>query len=291
MNKILKNSSIGVAGALLMSLMMTPVAMAWGPEDRPTYTMEKPAERATFNSIIDNAAVGDERDFVRIAEKDPNATYTNDLELEAGKQYEVYIYYHNDASKDFNYTDDQRGIAMNVTLSSVFPHELAEGQSEYISGKITSTNTEPLAVWDEAKVTAKQAMTLHYVEGSAKIYNRDNKDGTVLPISLFSEDGTFIGMSKLNGIIPGCDEYSGHIVYTLQTVAASTSVTPDPEQPDEPTPEKPVVPDTPSELPHTGPLEVILAIVIIGMIVAGILYWNKTRKAVKNTSKRAKGKK
>lgn len=269
---------------LVMSLVSVPSVMAWGPEDRPTYTMAAPADHAVFNSLTDNAAVGDERDFVRVAEKNPDAVYTSNLEIEAGKQYEVYIYYHNDASDTYNYTEGQPGIAMNTRVSSVFPHELNAGQSAEISGKITSTNTDPLMVWDEAKVTAKQALTLHYVEGSAKLYNRDNSDGTVLSTNLFSEEGTFIGMTKLNGIIPGCDEYSGHIVYTLQAVAASTPTTPDdPEKPDDP-----VVPE---ELPHTGPLEIILAVVIVGMIVAGIIYWNKTKKAVKKTTKKVKGRK
>lgn len=40
----------------------------WGPK-RPTYTNEHPADHPVFNSITNNAAVGDERDFVRIEEK------------------------------------------------------------------------------------------------------------------------------------------------------------------------------------------------------------------------------
>ncbi len=36
---------------------------------------------------------------------------------------------------------------------------------------------------------------------------------------LFSEQGTYLGYDDLNGILPGCDEYSGHVNYTIQTQA------------------------------------------------------------------------
>ena len=75
----------------------------WGP-DRPTFTMEKPAKYAVFNSITNNPAVGDERDFVRIAEinDDKSETYRSDIQIRPGKSYEVFIYYHNNASATLN---------------------------------------------------------------------------------------------------------------------------------------------------------------------------------------------
>ena len=110
--------------AALVSLSLATPTLAWGPE-RPTYTNQNPADHAVFNSIVDNAAVGDERDFVRIVEKDTGNEYVSELEIEAGKQYEVYIYYHNDASETF---DDAAhgyvGVARDVRLASAFPHEL-----------------------------------------------------------------------------------------------------------------------------------------------------------------------
>ena len=45
-------------------------------------------------------------------------------------------------------------------------------------------------------------------------------NGSVLSESLFSEEGTFLGLNELNGVILGCDEYSGSIVYTIQVSAA-----------------------------------------------------------------------
>ena len=61
-------------------------------------------------------------------------------------------------------------------------------------------------------------MTLHYVTGSAKIYNDWKTNGSVLSIKLFSSDGTFLGLDALNGVILGDQKmYSGYVVYTIQT--------------------------------------------------------------------------
>lgn len=279
-------------------------AMAWGPE-RPTYTNQKPADHATFNSITNNAAVGDERDFVRIEEKSSGRPYSSEITLEAGKQYEVYIYYHNDASETYNDKDHNYvGIARDVRLSSSFPQSLAKNQRAAVTGRITSTNAEPAAVWDEAYVTAKEDMTLHYVTASAKIYNQWPVNGSVLPMSLFSSEGTFIGLDKLNGAIKGCERYSGQIVYTIQTKAVESgepdpTPTPEPE-PEEPTPDpepgptnptKPADPVVPGQLPTTGPAEVALAVVVVLALAAGGFYWYRTHKAVKKATRRATSRK
>lgn len=266
--------------AALVSLSLATPTLAWGPE-RPTYTNQNPADHAVFNSIVDNAAVGDERDFVRIVEKDTGNEYVSELEIEAGKQYEVYIYYHNDASETFDDTaHGYVGVARDVRLASAFPHELKAGERQAVTGKITASNTDPLAVWDEAYITAKEAMTLHYVTGSAKIYNGWGVNGSVLSTSLFSTEGTFLGLNELNGIILGCAQYSGQVVYTIETRSVANE-----------TPTTPTNPDVPSELPETGPAEIVLAVVVVLAVVAGIVYYVRSNKAVRKTTKSAKGKK
>ncbi len=293
-----KIMSWGAVVATVASLVMAPSAMAWGPE-RETYTMAHPATSATFNSITDNAAVGDERDFVRIVEKGTENEYVSKLEIEPGKQYVVYIYYHNDASKTFNdKAHNYAGVAREARVASDFPKELAAGQEGKIYAEISASNTTPEVVWDEAYVTAKQAMKLYYIEGSAKIWNDWNRNGTIMSTRLFDKEGTYLGLAELNGVILGCDEYSGSVTYTLQTVAVeqpnpdpdpNSDPNPDPDPDPEPKPDP--EPNVPSELPKTGPIEIILAVVVVGAIVAGVLYWNKTHKEVKKATKRAKGKK
>lgn len=271
---------LGLAALMVAPLVVSTPTMAWGPE-RPTYTNAAPADHATFNSITDNAAVGDERDFVRIEEKDSGRAYSSEVIVEAGKQYEVYIYYHNDASETYNdAAHNYAGVARDVRLSSTFPEALAANERQAVTGKITSSNANPAAVWDEAYVTAKEAVTLHYVEGSAKIYNQWGVNGSTLATALFSTDGVLLGLDELNGVILGCDAYSGQIVYTIQVEAADGSDNP------------PVVStDVPSELPTTGPIEIALAVVVIVALVAGIVYWRKSSKAVKKATRSARGRK
>ena len=117
MSKIQK-TIIKFAGALLTiaAILVTPMhsVAAWGPE-RPTYTNESPASYATFNSITNNVAVGDERNFVRIGEAGSTDPYVNEIEVVPGKEYEVYIYYHNDAASNTNETGF--GMATSTKVS------------------------------------------------------------------------------------------------------------------------------------------------------------------------------
>ncbi|MDE7282018.1 MAG: DUF11 domain-containing protein [Lachnospiraceae bacterium] len=209
--------SVGADEEIVTEDYAYKILAGWGPE-RKLYTMESPARYPVFNSIIDNAAIGDERDFVRIAEKGSGNTFCSNIEIEANKQYEVFIYYHNNASSTFNDEDhDYSGVARNVRLSTFFPTSLVTGECGVVSAKISATNTDPEAIWDSACITAKEDMTLHYVTGSAKIYNRWEVNCSVLSIDLFSDEGTFLGINELNGIIPGCDEYTGSVIYIIQT--------------------------------------------------------------------------
>ena len=272
--------ALGLAVALTAGLPLVGVS-AWGPE-RPTYTNENPADHATFNSITNNPVFGDERDFVRIQEKGSDEAYTSDLTVEPGKQYEVIIYYHNNASATYNSAEyDYVGMAYNAKLTSMFPTELKAGEREMVSGIIKADGAEPEAVWDEAYVTASEDMTLHFVTGSAKLYNDWGANGSTLPTALFAEEGAYLGIDELNGVIPGCYEYSGYVLYTIQTYAVEEEVPVEPE----PTPE------VPEELPNTGPFEVGLAIVIGVAVLAAVIYWWRTHRAVKHATKRAKGKK
>ena len=72
----------GVVALGVVVLATSAGALAWGPE-RPTYTIEKPADHVTFNSITNNPAYGDERNFVRIKEAGaPASAYSDDTKVE-----------------------------------------------------------------------------------------------------------------------------------------------------------------------------------------------------------------
>lgn len=273
--------ALGMAAGLALASGQS--ALAWGPE-RPTYTNDAPADHAVFNSITNNPVLGDERDFVRIVEKktgdEPKDAYTSDIELEAGKDYEVFIYYHNNASSTFNdKAHDYVGVSRKTRMVTTFPDELKAGQKSQVSGIIRSENAEPKEVWDEAYITAKEDMTLHYISGSAKLQNDWGANGSVMPHAIFDkDDGAFLGVNELNGLVLGCYEYSGFVTYTIRTEGVDTPVTPD-----TPTPE------TPKALPNTGPAEVFLATALILVIIAGIVYFSRTHRAVQQATRSARG--
>lgn len=210
--------ALAPAIALLIASLIATNVFAWGPE-RPTFTMESPATYPTFNSITNNPTIGDERDFVRVGQIDTDVTNLgNEVEVIPGKQYLVYIYFHNNASATFNDSaHNHSGVAVNTKLASSFSTVLTPSERATITGTIKADNSNPAAVWDEAYMTTTYPkVLLHYVAGSAKIYNDWRANGSIMPSSLFTEGGTLLGLNELNGVIPGCEEYHGVVSYVLQ---------------------------------------------------------------------------
>lgn len=223
MNKIFKSSKFwaGVASFGLAGLLSLAVS-AYGPE-RQTYTVENPADKVVFNSITNNPAVGDERNFVRVVEVGAaDNTYKDSVEVKPGKEYEVYIYYHNNAAINLNASGV--GIARGTKVKTNFPTSLEPGKKGTIKATISADNATPREVWDEAYMTATQKVSLRYKQGSAFIRNGTKTNGEMLSTNLFTADGTYIGSNKLDGLLPGCAEFSGHIVYRLIADAAGAQV-------------------------------------------------------------------
>ena len=209
--------ALAMMGSLILNVL--PVS-AYGPK-RTTYTMDEPAEKAVFNSITDNSAVGDERDFVRVVEvrtDGENNDYTNEVHVMGGKTYEVWIYFHNNASNTYNYSAyNYRGIAYDTRVNAIFPDSIKSGEKGEVKALIYSRTADPTEVWDEAYFIADENVTLSYITDTARIYNDHKASGSILPSSeLFGEEGTLIGENELNGVIPGCDEWSGFIVYRVK---------------------------------------------------------------------------
>ena len=224
----LKLAFASMLTAVVAVLGFSGSVSAWGPS-RTTYTNENPAPYATFNSITNNAAVGDERNFVRVRELGNNAKYSDEVEVTPGKEYEVYIYYHNNAATNTNASGV--GVATAVKASSAYPTVLHTNERGMISGIISWSyveNTTSAAkngqVWDEAYLTTKtDGVVLRYKTGTATIHNGGAANGSVLSSDLFTTSGTYLGYDKLGGVLPGCAKYSGYITYTL--VAEKTSAT------------------------------------------------------------------
>lgn len=191
----------------------------WGPKDRQTFTWSNPADHVCFNSMTDNPEIGDEANFVRVRKAGGHDEFVDNVIVEPGEEYEVNIYYHNNASASLN-EGDRRGIAENVRLRmNYIASTLNAGEAAVIRGTISSSNAIPKEVWDTAYLNAKEAVGLRYVPNSAVLHNTGSLGGTVLnDDAVFGKDGgTYLGYSKgYWGMIPGCNEYAGYVTFRLK---------------------------------------------------------------------------
>ena len=202
-------------GIFFPSMQALALDTAWGPE-RETFTWEKPASYRTFNSMTNNPGLGDERNFVRVREAGSNATYADNINVEPGKEYEIYIYYHNNAAGNLN--KEGKGIAENVRVKTALPEKISAGQVAAVRGEIRSTNANPTMVYDVTYLTAKDTVYMRYVPNSAVLHNTGTANGSILDANaLFGEDGAKIAYwADSWGIIPGCNEYAGYITYRVK---------------------------------------------------------------------------
>lgn len=216
-------AAVLTVSAVSMAALSVSV-LAWGP-DRPTYTTANPADHVTFNSITDNPEYGDERNFVRIKDASaPSSAYSDDTTVEPGKEYEVYVYYHNNASRTLNSDEhNQKGIAREAALRMAMPGGLKAGERTGITGYISASNATPREVYDNSYVTATQDVALRYVPGSAVVTNGGGISGQVLPDSLFTT-GALLGYDNLNGVIPGCNEFAGFVKFKFRADAPNFTI-------------------------------------------------------------------
>ena len=191
----------------------------WGPQDRQTFTWSNPADHVCFNSMTDNPEIGDEANFVRVRKAGGHDKFVDNVIVEPGEEYEVFIYYHNNASASLN-EGDRRGIAENVRLRmNYIASTLNAGEAAVIRGTISSSNAIPEEVWDTAYLNANEAVGLRYVPNSAVLHNTGSLGGTVLnDDAVFGKDGgTYLGYSKgYWGMIPGCNEFAGYVTFRLK---------------------------------------------------------------------------
>ena len=191
----------------------------WGPKNRPTYTWSNPADHVTFNSMTDNPEIGDESNFVRVRKVGSQEKFSNNVTVEPGSEYEVFVYYHNNASAKLN-DGDHRGIAQNVRLRmDKITDRLEAGHAAVIKGTISASNATPKEVWSTSYLHAKETVSLRYVPNSAKLSNSGSLNGSTLnDDALFGKDGgTFLGYTKNYwGAIPGCNEYAGYVKFRIK---------------------------------------------------------------------------
>jgi len=202
----IKNHSI-ISGSVLVAAIAPALVWAWGPS-RPSFTIEKPADYITFNSITNNPVIGgDEKDFVGIREVGSNAKWTNNMKVQNGKEYYVRMYVHNNAASNLNL------VAENVVAKLNVPTTTAKNMT--VQGQISASNAKPNTVWDEATFSSDNDFNLAYVAGSA-LFENNGMGTTKLPDSIVNNTGAKLGYDKLDGKIPGCFQYAGYVTVKVK---------------------------------------------------------------------------
>ena len=202
----IKNHSI-ISGSILVAAVAPALVWAWGPS-RPSFTIEKPADYITFNSITNNPVIGgDEKDFVGIREVGSNAKWTNNMKVQNGKEYYVRMYVHNNAASNLNL------VAENVVAKLNVPTTTAKNVT--VQGQISALNAKPNTVWDEATFSSDNDFNLAYVAGSA-LFENNGMGTTKLPDSIVNNTGAKLGYDKLDGKIPGCFQYAGYVTVKVK---------------------------------------------------------------------------
>lgn len=199
--------------AIIAAAIIVPASLyAWGPS-RQTFTTAAPADYVTFNSITDNPAHGDERNFMQVKEASAaNSTYADSIALTPGKEYMVFIYYHNNAAANLNL------VATGSYAKAQIPAVVANGSTGTKAvGYVGASNATPREVWDDIAFsnTSGGDIALRYVPGSAHIYNQGATNGAVLSDNIVTSGAT-LGYDSLNGNIPGCSQYAGYVTFKVK---------------------------------------------------------------------------
>ena len=201
-------------GSIVAAVAISASVWAWGPS-RTTFTIEKPADYVTFNSITNNPIIGgDERDFVGIREYGSSAAWTNNMKVQNGKEYAVRIYVHNNAASNLNLVAENVVAKLNVPTTT--------GKSVTVQGQVSASNAKPTTVWDEATFSSENDFNLAYVPGSAVFENNGMKKAS-LPDSIVTNAGATLGYDKLDGKIPGCFQYAGYVTVKVKAQVAENN--------------------------------------------------------------------
>ena len=200
-----RSTAIVASLALIFGASFTAYA-AFGP-DRPTFTMANPANFVTFNSITDNPVAGDERDFVKAA-KPGASSYTNSVtDVKDGEEITIQMYVHNNAASNLNLN------ATNTKVRVALP--TGSNQTPSFTGYISADNATPTTVFDTASIsgTNNGYMELAYVPGSASYRNNV---GTFPLADTIVTTGAPVGYNSMNGVLPGCTEFSGWVTLRVK---------------------------------------------------------------------------
>jgi len=209
--KMRRNPRVSASIAILAAVVLVPAALfAWGPA-RQTFTVEKPADHIVFNSITNNSVYGDERQFANIKDASNTAAggWQNTVTAEAGKEYLVRVYVHNNAADKLNL------VATNTRVMAAL--STATGTTVPITTYVSADNASPKQVYADVKLTAAQQFNIAYVPGSAKIYNNvTGTAGRAVSDTIVNGSGALVGYNANDGKVPGCFQYASYVTFKVK---------------------------------------------------------------------------
>jgi uncharacterized repeat protein (TIGR01451 family) len=227
MNQVLSRLSkkgIAVLATVAIVFGATGIASAWFP-DRPTYTIQQPADHVTFNSITNNPDEGDERAFFEVKDAtntQPNGFLHTATNLTSGQELLLRVYVHNNAADNLNGTNfDGPGVAKNTKVRIYLP--TANAQALRANAYISADNATPREVSDSIDLSGTGPFSLEYVPGSAVQYTNAVPSGIKLSDSIVTT-GAPIGYNQADGIVPGCFQYSSIVTVKVKVKAPAYSV-------------------------------------------------------------------
>ncbi|WP_280489236.1 hypothetical protein [Nocardia farcinica] len=141
----------------------------WGP-DRKTYTIKSPSPTASINSIVDNPAYGDERNFVQCRQVFPgdgHGVWGDSITLDKPGQVEVYAILDNAVTPSY---PDQNVI--NTTMVARLPDGPADDPG--VGVKFKGTNqVSGSEVWaeDGCRLYTSSRVALSVLPGSGRVYS------------------------------------------------------------------------------------------------------------------------
>ena len=197
---------LGIGGSVL----------AYGPE-RTTYTVEKPADKITFNSITNNSNYGDERNFMLIKDAANTSAggWSDTVDVQDGKEYIVRLYVHNNAAANLNLVAENTRVKVNVPTNTA--------NSVKLDGFVSADNASPAQVWDDVVMRSDKKFNIAYVQGSSRYHNNVNPaQGFALPDSIVTSAGAQVGYEKMDGRVQGCFEYSGIATFKVKVRSEKT---------------------------------------------------------------------
>ena len=203
--------AVGGASGVIASRGSSASA-TFGPS-RPTYISAKPASWVTFDSVTDDARVGDERHFLRARGLSTDTTAYLDEVAASGSVIVVAAYFDNDAASNLDLS------AQSTRMRFVIPK--ATGTALHIQAYISASNSRPRQIWAQVEVSSARPIRLTYIAGSARLYSNyihgfDRlSDGVV-------NTGTLIGTGGPDGVVPGASQFSGYVTIRVRAQSRPT---------------------------------------------------------------------